>query len=478
APDTGRTCGDCPAGFEGDGETCTEVLDWFQIWGDDNDDTPGGFFNMGAAVDGDDNVYVYGTFGLDMTIFTRMGTSSRAGSYVASFTSDGTFRWATTFGVSADPGGDFDVQRMMIEPTTGDVIIAGDGFGGDALVNGVVNGSLRSNETAFVLRINADTGAPVWSYYAPIDGTPMTGNALGLASDGRILLGGNFQGTNRAVGDGFMIASAGLADGYVLWLDVADGEVSNAIRTGGTGSEGVAAVDGFADGDIAVLLQYGMDGTNLGGIDLTSESTTAAAWGRLNTAGVADYARSLASAGNNLMNDLHVGASGDFYISGRYVGNLSLGAGFTLSGGNFGVYVARFAGATGMPVWVSGTEDGGNANPIGLWRFTLDADENVRFATGIAIGGAGGVTIDGTEIPSTGDNTILVNLDGSDGSLNSVRAFNMSSGVIRGFGLGVTSTGNSVVAGYFQNTGTLFGLDFELAGAAGADHFVLQFANE
>ena len=474
--DVGFRCGQCPDDLAGDGITCTDPVGWLRIFGDDNDDqiTGGlGGGNIDLVSDAEGNAYVIGTFGADFAVGGDTYTFDRFGGYVASFDADGAFRWSTGYGVDPAGTGDLSPLRGVVLPG-GDIVTVGTGWGGPGQIGGEDVGPLNPGNSGVVARLDADDGSVVWTRVIAAN-VHVFAEALAVTPEGNLVAGGTFQGDGGDFGAGFVMSSAAptVSDGFAITLDVDNGSTLDLVTWGSAAaSELTRGVVALPDGDLFVVGTYNTAETDVGGIVLPHGLDQNLYFARLDADGVAAYAIAAATDNYEGLDEVRLGPSGDVYVSGYYTGETTID-GTVFSGGANGMLLGRVDVASGEFVWLTGTQGSGNA-PFGLRRFIVDEAEQIR--VGVTTSAAPGNTFGTDDAPFLGSGVGLhvFSVDGDVGIVTFHRYVDMAAAVWSN-AIALTPEGHPMVAGSVSHAGTLYGVPFELAGAAGYDQFLLRF---
>lgn len=376
--------------------------EWYRTFGGLNADIV-----EDVAADAEGNVYVTGTFrdelpvGTEQLVAVAGDGEATTDVFVASFSPEGDFRWARSFG-SAENEKPFGIETSP----DGDVFVVGNSQGLIAFDASVLahrgqgdlfavkfspDGDYRWSqswggqftETARDIAVNAAgdlyiTGA--WqglfvagsaTYSAETDWSAMEVLVLAIdGSSGAVKWSNSFNGFLVDTGTAIAADAAGnvvvgLSYQYDLDINGAEFEVGDSyhaaiVRLGPSGEVTFANTYGV-DGEVVEVTGIGVtadghtyatgvfSGTqNFGGEDLANpvRGHDAFVLG-LNEAGEHLFSHRYGGEGFDQPLDLVVAASGDFSIAGRFDGELVFGETELLAVGGYDMFVATFSGPTG-----------------------------------------------------------------------------------------------------------------------------------
>ncbi|MGH7294875.1 MAG: hypothetical protein ACRELB_08080, partial [Polyangiaceae bacterium] len=287
--------------------------------------------------------------------------------------------WAERFGGS----GNTNATGVALDPTTGDILLAGDLTGSTDFGGGVLT--------------NADAGAagPAAAYVAKLDSSgsykwaqafSATGGAegLGVAVDdsGNVLLGGQFGGTT-SLGGG-TVSSTGTEDIFLAKFNSMSGYIWGAhfgyagnnvhFRGAAFGSSGAIYVVGEPEG---TPLDLGCGAVPTGMTMFVAEFDTGGAcvwsnaYASYNAAMQTNYTQS---------ETLAIGPAGPLLVGGGFYGSVDFGAG------------ALTAPGIGMDVFVQKLSLNGTV----AWAKAFGSGGSVAQVTGIAADACGNILVDGT----------------------------------------------------------------------------------
>jgi hypothetical protein len=214
---------------------------WAKSFGSTIDDDA-----AGVAIDAQGNVVLAATVGGAVS-FGGPVLSGNGGDDVAVVKLDasGTHVWSKLFGNGLD-----QTAEGVAVAANGDVLATGYFFG--AMTFGATTLTNALNEDAFVARLAGADGTPLWArrFGSSVSGVQVRGNAVAVAPDGDVLATGAFEGLID-FGAG-TLGSQGGFDVYVVELSGATGATVWAKPMGGTGTDRGLDVAVASDGRVVV----------------------------------------------------------------------------------------------------------------------------------------------------------------------------------------------------------------------------------
>jgi hypothetical protein len=336
-------------------------------------------FATGVVTDPAGNAFVAGYFAGSVD-FDGSGSATvrtASGPYdisIASYASDGSFRWVFTIG-----GTGADIPYSIKLAPDGSLYLTGVITTG-AICNGHV---LASNGDRDILLLHVSAaGICLWGEAIGSTGDD-EGHDLALDSNGDLLVTGLFSGTvDFDPGPGLTpLTSRGAADGFVARY-AADGTYRNVAQFGGAGDDAGNAIAVRGDGD--VIVAGGFNGTVTLGTLAPQQLISAGGLdffvARLASTLSLEWAERGGGGGNDLINSGGVIAAdnGTTYVTGTFSDVAAIGpvgsVQVLLSHGDADVFVASFDGngnLTGPP------RSFGGAGTDGVAGFTRDAVGNL-----------------------------------------------------------------------------------------------------
>lgn len=404
-------------------------------------DVPAGLAQMGGAgaealgaqaMDAAGNVYLAGTFDQAADFDPGPGTTpwmvpqgSGSDEYLAKYTPDGALVWAKRFGGS---GGDAPVKGLTVDGS-GNVFVTGS-FTGTADFGGVSLAATNSNGNAYVLKLDAATGATAW-----VRGAGGTGSsyAWGVAVDGdSVYCTGGFSGTadfdrSASYADNHdVLKSAGAGktppSDALVWRLRTDGSFVSAWGIGGTGSD---SARGLAVAGGSILVEGVFSGTadfDPGPATVSRTSVNGYADMFLtrytpNTTGglTLNWVQTVGGSQAMSASAKIVADTTSVYVPGSYSGTIDFDRNngtstardtLTSQGGSQDVFVARYDLASGSLTWVRGI--GGSSYNDSAGSAVVLTDTGM-----VCIGGVFGGTVDFDPARAYADNRDVLTSQGS-----------------------------------------------------------------
>lgn len=355
---------------------------WGRNWGGVGPNASTGSGTKGEITSDDrSNVYVVSTYGSGIEVAGTPYVTNRFGGLVIKYDAMGTRQWVRNFNT---PGtGDFIPVRLFWDRVRDEVVVLANGFGGEARVDATRVGTRPLSSSAVVVRLDATTGNVVGGGYV-FGSSQWDSLALGRTASGNILIGGAFF-SNLTLPDGTVVnpIAPGTADALIVEWNYVTNTVVRHFVVGGAGHESVFAVAELPDGDIVLGGRYSSAvPTMVGGIAVPATVGDDAMIARIAPTGAVRAFRVLRGPGNGqAVNEVQVGPSGDYYLSGYYDGSVEYDAMTprTLSGSSSGSFVARVRAADNDWAWFVG-QTGGGGTIEGVRRFSIDPCERVHVA--------------------------------------------------------------------------------------------------
>lgn len=423
---------DCgtPADEDCDGQTplCSAV--WDKRFGD-----VVGQFAWGLAVDAMDATFITGeSFG---TVDFGGGALTSAGLtdvYLAKLDAAGNHVWSKKFGNNLTQSG----QAVAVD-AGGNVVIAGY-FQGSVLFGSATLSSSGGGDM-FVAKFDG-AGNHVWSKKFGSATDDQLALAVAVDSAGDVLLTGALTGTMGFGGTN--LTSSGGADVFVAKLAAATG---NHVWSKKFGDAAVAqtgraiAVDPMDN----VVVTGDFDGTvNFGGSPLTTAGSSDIFVVKLDSAGNHVWSQQFGDVEFQIGRGATTDAAGNVIVVGEMAGVTDFGGGPIASKGATDAFVALFDPAGAHVASVAfGDADYDSANAVAARGGSVAV-------TGYFAGSAdfGGTTL----VSAGGRDAFTVRLSGAD--LSTLQARSLGDGAFyqSGQGVGLDSTGNTLVTGYFYGS--------------------------
>ena len=301
----------------------------------------------GVARDGAGNVVVVGwlqgTINLGGAPLSSVGSSDI---FVAKYSGvDGAHLWSRRYG-----GAMTDIAYGVAVDTSGDVVVIGFFQQAADLGGGTVPSVLGELDT-FVAKYAGADGSYLWARDVGGAGDDL-GYAVATDASGGVFVTGFFTG-RMSFGATTLLSTAGSNNIFVAKLAGADGTPAWAHGMGSTGSERGydVAVDRNGDLLVAGFFQGTVDFgggplTSAGSSDVFVAKYTGATGGHL-------WSRSAGGPGEDYAYGVAVDANGDAVVTGRFKSTVDFGSG-ALTAADSDVFVAKYAGGTGAPLWSRG----------------------------------------------------------------------------------------------------------------------------
>jgi len=239
-------------------------------------------------------------------------------------------------------------------------------------------------------------------------------------------------------------------------------------RFGGPSTDRGYSVVADAAGNVYVT-GYFAGSVDFGGGALVSVGNSADIFvAKFNAAGVHQWSLGFGDFSTDLGQDIAVDASGNVYVTGRFVGSVNFGGGALVSAGGMDIFLAKF-NASGVHQWSQryGSNDPSAEEGLSL---ALDAAGNV-YVTGYF---AGTVNFGGGNLVSAGTYDMFLAKYNSSGVHQWSKRFGNTQGDV-GYSVAIDASGSVLVTGYFSQT-----VDFgggNLVSAGSFDVFVAKFSS-
>jgi hypothetical protein len=444
---------------------CVAVVQSVFVVGDAGDDLPVG---SGSYVDlasgGGGRIVALSTYGGDLTVAGTSYTAARFGGVVYALAADDTVEWATNF--ASVGSGDFMPRRIAVDPATGNVLVVGGGYLGNATVNGTVVGTQNGNCTPFAAQLDGASGALMWSQLFP--NTPC-GSLEAIAFDGASALVAGYYYGSIEIGTTTLPGTTGVSDGMLIELDMPSGAIVDAQRiTSGAAQEQIYGLTVLPNGDRVVVGQFDSGSADIAGAVQAGAGSFDAFAARLTPAGTLVHLLAITTASDERFLDVHpVGNGGEYVVSGVYDGSTTVGA-TTLAGSSFGSILARVSNA-GVPLWASGF-NGGSNSLWGLRRFAVTAAGDL-----VVVGqmpSAGNTRFGTTTLPAGTSNLRVLRVSGSTGEPLQILEPSPGFGITSASAVALTAGGRAVLMGYFAGSGSVGGVP--ITGVGDRDQVVVR----
>jgi len=295
------------------------------------------------AVDANGDVLVTGYF--TGTVDFGGGPLTSAGGYdiyVAKFSGvDGAHLWSRRFGSTSH-----DVGYGIAADGSGNVLVSGYiqgtvDFGGGPLTS-------AGSYDIFVVKLSGANGAHLWSKRFG-DTDYDLGYDVAADTSGNVLLAGNFSGTVDFGGG--PLTSAGSRDIFVAKFSGADGSHLWSKRLGAADYDVPYAVAADGSGNVIVTGSF-YDTVDFGGGPLTSAGSYDIFVAKFSGVdGAHLWSRQFGGPNQDTGNGVAVDGSGNVLVTGEFMGPVNFGGGPLTSAGSFDIFVAKFSGVDGTHLW-------------------------------------------------------------------------------------------------------------------------------
>lgn len=388
-------------------------------------------------MDSSGNTFVGGYFQSSTTFGSTTLTSSSTDLFVAKLDKSGAFSWATGFSCPSS-----SVLYAVATDSAGNVYAMG--HYQVSLTLGALSIATTGSFDVFVAKIDTN-GQPVW--LKTLGGTGMDlGLTLAVDRNDVVYVGGSFS-TAMTIGS-TPLTSAGGNDIFIARLDAA-GNILQANRYGGTGSEGVRGLHVDASGNTYFTGSYSTT-TTLGSDTYTAVGGADMLLAKLDSMGTVVWSKSIGSTGSDIGMSITTDSSGALYVTGSFSGTTTFGADTFTATGAQQSFISKLD-TNGNFIWTKAL--GSNASH-GL---SIASDGTSIYATGDYI-----TSLTLGSFTLSGSGTYLVKLSASGSPI----WLKKGSGNFLDDSLDVNANGDVSAGGYFSNTGTFDGTSITSAGSS------------
>lgn len=404
----------------------------------------GGNFDRGTsiAIDDEGNLYLVGTYNQQVDFGGGVITAVGDDPFVASFASDGTYRWHTSFGGTGHDTG----NGVAVIPGTNEIVVVGAVSGDPGLPGNWPKSGLRG----FVAKFDQTTGAVVVS--RTLDATEHS-RAMSVVVDagGMIYVAGGFRGTFEV---GSPRVSAGDEDMFAVRLDAALQPTWN-WADGEEGKDLGRAIAVSASGDVALTGYFSAaeDSQDIVVTSFSSPLVNTPAWTNLYPSPPSGAAKGHSIAWT---------PEGDVVMTGFFTGAVDFGQ-TTPDGGSRNAVLMNLQGTTGMTNWAITYGGPGGAtfrnvavDPLGNLFVSGDFSDSVTI---------------GVPLTSNGVKDVFVGMFAPDGTPAWTRGYGGVSND-NGNAVALAPDGTLYATGHFRENATFDAA--AMVAADGADIFLMR----
>jgi len=320
-------------------------LAWTTNFGGD-----GSVTGQAISIDTSGNVFITGRLAGDIDLdgdgINDLSSAGGYDPYIAKFSSDGSFAWATNLGNNTSGSGsesgygittDFSGNVFATGYFTGSIDLNGDGT--DDLIS-------SGSQDAYVTKFNSN-GSFEWAINLGISNRPDYGYDITTDSLGNVLVTGVFSGTIDLDGDGNDdLTSAGDNDAFIVKYN-SDGTLAWSTNIGqsdgadkGYGITTDSSGNIFATGYFKGNVDIDGDGTD----DLTAQGGGDVYVVKFQSDGTFDWATNVGGTGWDVGWDITTDSSGNVIITGQFEENIDLdgdGTDDLINAGNFDAFIIK-----------------------------------------------------------------------------------------------------------------------------------------
>ena len=364
-----------------------------------------------------------------------------------------TVSWATSIG-----GTSIDYGYGIATDSAGNVYVIGL-YSGSVTIGSTTLNSAGSND-AFVAKYDT-SGTVQWA--RSIGGTDYDyGYGIATDSNGNVYVIGLYT-DSVTIGSTTLNSSAGSNDVFVAKYDT-NGTVQWARSIGGTGSDSGFGIATDSNGNVYVIGRY-VGLVTIGSTTLNSAGSNDTFVAKYDTSGTVQWATSIGGTGSDVGYGIATDSAGNVYVTGKYVGSVTIGSTTLNSAGSDDVFVAKYD-ASGTDQWARSiggtgseygqaiaTDSAGNVYVFGYYRNTT------TFAPG-------------TTLTSVGNTDAFVAKYDTSGTVQWAKSIG---GIYYDYGYGIAtdSDGNVYVTGNYYGSVTIGSTTLTTAGSF--DVFVVKY---
>jgi hypothetical protein len=238
-----------------------------------------------------------------------------------------------------------------------------------------------------------------------------------------------------------------------------------AVKAGGSDHDTGNGIAVDSSGN-AYITGYFLETATFGFTSLVSSGSSDIFIAKLTSSGYWEWAIKAGGSDSDIGNGIAVDSKGNAYVTGYFSETATFGSTSLVSSGNYDIFVAKLS-SSGSWQWT--VKAGGSDSDIGN-GIAVDSSGNTYVSGDFT----GTTTFDSTSLVSSGNYDIFIAKLSSSGSWQwAVKAG--GSGIDRGVGIAVDSSGNAYITGHFLKNAT-FG-SINLTNSGGNDIFIAKLSS-
>jgi len=289
-------------------------------------------FAQDAAIDGDDNIIVVGTFSETVDFGAGNHTASGKDIFVLKYGHDGALLWSKSFGEDNNP----QLGAAIASDSNGNIILAGTFIGSVNFGCGTLQAEGSQFSDVYVAKLSP-SGSCLWSKrYGDINA--QESHAIVVDGADNIIVAGQFQ-RDIDFGGG-VLTTPGHRDAFLVKLDSDGGHVFSK-QFGDEHTQDGAALAVAADGSI-VLGGATFGSIDLGGGELANVTLSSRGYLGWFTSAGEHLTSLLYEGGDNKVVAMDFAPNGDLLVGGDFHHEIDLGGGMMSSSGSTDIFVARY----------------------------------------------------------------------------------------------------------------------------------------
>lgn len=296
------------------------------------------------ASDAQGNMYITGDFVGGNMIFgtTTVPPSSMANNtvFVAKYSKEGNVLWAKSCEQGFNAG-----SSAIATDAQGNVYVTGY-FGSWIKFGTITLNATNAESDIFIAKFNS-SGSVLWAKKAGSTGFDES-RGIATDSDGNVIFCGSFSGAT-AIFDTKTVTGGGEANLFIAKYD-SNGSALWAKGGTSTGITTTASVRTDASKNVYVTGQYMNAALTLGTSTLANSGSSDIFIAKYDPSGNVTWAKGMGGTSADAPGDIAVDATGNVYVSGTFLGSVTVGATTLTSAGNMDCLIAKYS-PTGVPVW-------------------------------------------------------------------------------------------------------------------------------